>query len=232
MALFDQVKSGVLGFLGLNFDFDIDIRRAPLNEVDTGLYVGRKPVPDEAASLSELGITHVVSCLPEHQRQSVGFLATEFSHHFIEIHDGMHESIASAFPAFFARVQRCHAEGGTALVHCEVGVSRSATLAIAWVMQAHSLSFFDAYLRVRARRNEVLPNIGFASELQVFESTLGLQDSAQPSSLARYLKEICKVPVEIELIEESLTQHEYRAPTALTAIFGGEIPRVVQGVRR
>jgi hypothetical protein len=49
--------------------------------------------------------------------------------------------------------------------------------------------------------------------------------------LAQYLREICNAPVEIEVLQSALERHRYDAPEALRMIFGGDIPRVIQGVR-
>ena len=49
--------------------------------------------------------------------------------------------------------------------------------------------------------------------------------------MAQYLHQICNAPVEIEILQSALERHGYDAPEALRMIFGGEIPRVVQGVR-
>ena len=51
------------------------------------------------------------------------------------------------------------------------------------------------------------------------------------SSLARYLKEVCKVPVELEVLQNVLPRHDYDALRAIQWIFGNEVPRVIQGVR-
>jgi hypothetical protein len=100
------------------------------------------------------------------------------------------------------------------------------------MMKTEGLSFFDALTRVRAKRIQVLPNIGFASQLQRLEHELRPESvSEAPSSLARYLHTICNAPVEIEVLQSALERHGFDAPTALRMIFGGEIPRVVQGVR-
>ena len=147
----------------------------------------------------------------------------------------MHEDVAETFPHFFDFAGAATAGDPDAklFVHCEVGVSRSATLAIALLMKTEGLSFFDAVCRVRAKRFQVLPNIGFASQLQRLEHEL--QPSAAmeaPSSLAKYLHQICNAPVEIEVLQSALERQSYDAPAALEMIFGGEIPRVVQGVRK
>jgi dual specificity MAP kinase phosphatase len=57
------------------------------------------------------------------------------------------------------------------LVHCRVGVSRSASICIAEVMRRTSLSLPRAYLFVRARRLNVIiqPNLRFMYELMKWE---------------------------------------------------------------
>jgi len=60
------------------------------------------------------------------------------------------------------------------LVHCRVGVSRSATICIAEVMNSLRLSFPRAYCFVRARRLNVIiqPHLRFAYELSKWEQVL------------------------------------------------------------
>ncbi|TGZ82403.1 hypothetical protein EX30DRAFT_347744 [Ascodesmis nigricans] len=60
------------------------------------------------------------------------------------------------------------------LVHCRVGVSRSATICIAEVMRSMKLSLPRAYCYVRARRLNVIiqPHLRFMYELLKFEETL------------------------------------------------------------
>lgn len=54
-------------------------------------------------------------------------------------------------------------DGGATLVHCRVGVSRSATICIAEVMNELGLSLPRAYCFVRARRLNVIiqPHLRF-----------------------------------------------------------------------
>ncbi|KAI0900374.1 hypothetical protein F4806DRAFT_153555 [Annulohypoxylon nitens] len=69
----------------------------------------------------------------------------------------------------------CGRRNGTAtLVHCRVGVSRSATICIAEVMRSMNLSFPRAYCFVRARRLNVIiqPHLRFAYELLKWEEML------------------------------------------------------------
>lgn len=60
------------------------------------------------------------------------------------------------------------------LIHCRIGVSRSATLAIALVMKFGSMSLIDAYMFVRVRRFNIIiqPNLRLFYELFCFEEYL------------------------------------------------------------
>jgi dual specificity MAP kinase phosphatase len=73
-----------------------------------------------------------------------------------------------------AWIDRARAEGGNVLVHCRVGVSRSATITIAYVMQHLRVSLVDAYLIVRSRRLSVLiqPNMRLLYSLLGWEIKL------------------------------------------------------------
>ncbi len=232
--MFDKLTDRVLELFGLDLDYTIDICRDPFNAITDDLFLGARPEREVVPALEEAGVTHVVSCLPEQQRAKVGFLGEHFHPLFIPMHDGMCEDIASVFPAFFEFVDgAAERAGAKVLVHCEVGVSRSATLVTALVMRRRKMRFFDAFCQVRAKRGEVLPNIGFATQLHRFELELFApkEDDRRLSSLARYLKEVCMVPVDIETLQTVLDDQDYDALKAIRAMFGDEIPRVIQGAR-
>ncbi|EIW84417.1 hypothetical protein CONPUDRAFT_135868 [Coniophora puteana RWD-64-598 SS2] len=71
-------------------------------------------------------------------------------------------------------IEKARLEGGQVLVHCRVGVSRSATVTIAYVMKHLGLPLVDAYLIVRSRRLSVLiqPNMRLLYNLLGWEVKL------------------------------------------------------------
>ena len=79
--------------------------------------------------------------------------------------------------------ERGRRNGVATLVHCRVGVSRSATICIAEVMQRLNISFPRAYCFVRARRLNVIiqPHLRFAYELLKWEETLGISPDTNPN---------------------------------------------------
>lgn len=60
-------------------------------------------------------------------------------------------------------------ERGTILVHCMAGVSRSASVIVAYLMKIESLSVKDALSSLREVSSKVCPNKGFMEQLQMFE---------------------------------------------------------------
>ena len=229
-----DLTSRLLALLGLELDFSISLSGESLSRITETLYVGARPRPGDVAELKDAGITHVVSCLEEAELAKLRLAGLDVQTLGIAVRDGMDQDIAASFPQLFEFASRAGEDAGSRLlVHCEAGVSRSATLATALLMKSERQTFFEAFGQLRAKRAGVLPNIGFASQLQRLEHALYPDRRAghELSSLARYLREVCQVPIEVELLQEVLEQHDYDAARAIRAIFGGEIPRVVQGVR-
>ncbi|KAK7031151.1 tyrosine/serine/threonine protein phosphatase pps1 [Paramarasmius palmivorus] len=85
-------------------------------------------------------------------------------------------------------IDQAREEGGQVLVHCRVGVSRSATVTIAYVMKHLNLSLVDAYLIVRSRRLSVLiqPNMRLLYNLLGWEIKLAKQKAGEDEQRLKY----------------------------------------------
>ena len=58
------------------------------------------------------------------------------------------------------------------LVHYGAGVSRSATIVIAYIMWTKKMKYEEAFRFVKKKRNNVHPNSGFIEQLKIFENIL------------------------------------------------------------
>ncbi|KAM4618842.1 dual specificity protein phosphatase 8 isoform 2-T2 [Polymixia lowei] len=76
-----------------------------------------------------------------------------------------------------AKVSNCRV-----IVHCLAGISRSATIAIAYIMKTMGLSSDDAYRFVKDRRPSISPNFNFLGQLLEFEKGLRLLQALTSSS--------------------------------------------------
>ncbi|KAI0695367.1 hypothetical protein BC835DRAFT_951578 [Cytidiella melzeri] len=143
------------------------------------LYLGNLNHASNAYMLHALGITHVVSvgeCAlvpPDNGGTHCGSTAKPGSLWIEEkegrikvldikgvCDDGI-DSLEPQLPPICEWIDEARRSGGKVLVHCRVGVSRSATVTIAYVMKHLNIPLVDAYLIVRSRRLSVLiqPNM-------------------------------------------------------------------------
>lgn len=61
---------------------------------------------------------------------------------------------------------------GRVLVHCQAGISRSATICLAYLMKRKRVRLDEAFEFVRRRRSIISPNFSFMGQLLQFESQL------------------------------------------------------------
>jgi protein-tyrosine phosphatase len=69
-------------------------------------------------------------------------------------------------------------QGGRVLVHCYAGMSRSVTIAVAYLMQEHQMKMDEALRLIRQKRPYSEPNPGFMKQLAEFERELGFKPNA------------------------------------------------------
>ena len=141
------------------------------------LYLGDLNDAFNAPLLRALGITHVVSV---GENPHLDQYKDEFKTHYIsgiadDGIDGLWESGLLARASEF--IEDAHqTPNGKCLVHCRVGVSRSATVCIAHVMSHLGVSLPEAYVYVRARRLNIViqPNVRLMYDLWRYERMLWL----------------------------------------------------------
>uniref|UniRef100_A0A8C6UYH8 Dual specificity phosphatase 16 n=1 Tax=Neogobius melanostomus TaxID=47308 RepID=A0A8C6UYH8_9GOBI len=70
---------------------------------------------------------------------------------------------------FIEKAKACNAR---VLVHCLAGISRSATIAIAYIMKRMNMSLDEAYRFVKEKRPTISPNFNFLGQLLDFEKKI------------------------------------------------------------
>ncbi|KTF77958.1 hypothetical protein cypCar_00046813, partial [Cyprinus carpio] len=68
--------------------------------------------------------------------------------------------------------EKAKASNARVLVHCLAGISRSATIAIAYIMKRMDMSLDEAYRFVKEKRPTISPNFNFLGQLLDFEKKL------------------------------------------------------------
>ncbi|KAM7539422.1 hypothetical protein Aperf_G00000059252 [Anoplocephala perfoliata] len=120
--------------------------------------------------LRQMGITQVVSVMPEPIPGEI--LAQVDRHIQIPVDDIDYSNLRSHFDEIGDKIAREARRGGKTAVHCMAGISRSATVVLAYLMKHQRLSLSDAYNLVISVRPCIQPNIGFWRQLIDYEESL------------------------------------------------------------
>ncbi|XP_069555821.1 dual specificity protein phosphatase 26-like [Brachyistius frenatus] len=135
------------------------------DEVWPRLYVGDQHSAENHADLSMHRITHILNAAHSQRRgQPEIYEAMRITYMGIEAHDSCEFDMSVNFQAAADFIHRALSRGGKVLVHCHVGVSRSATLVLAYLMLKHNLTLVEAICVVKDNRG-VIPNRGFLRQL-------------------------------------------------------------------
>ncbi|KAJ7329426.1 hypothetical protein JRQ81_015600 [Phrynocephalus forsythii] len=84
-------------------------------------------------------------------------------------------------------IEKAKASNGCVLVHCLAGISRSATIAIAYIMKRMDMSLDEAYRFVKEKRPTISPNFNFLGQLLDFEKKIKSGQGAAPLSKLKLL---------------------------------------------
>lgn len=134
--------------------------------VRPGLYISGFLAEQNRDQLQNKGITHILQ-LGENLTQSY---RGDFEYKTLFLADLPTADILPVFREGLEYLDNCISNDGAALVHCYAGISRSATICIAYLMWRENLSLGAAYSVVHDARSVVQPNDGFRIQLQIFES--------------------------------------------------------------
>ncbi|OPJ83924.1 dual specificity protein phosphatase 26 [Patagioenas fasciata monilis] len=143
----------------------------------TGLYLGDQDIAANRRELAHLRITHVLNASHSKWRGGAEYYeGTGIRYLGIEAHDSPSFDMS---PYFYPAADFIHQalNEGRILVHCAVGVSRSATLVLAYLMIRHHMPLVEAIKTVKDHRG-IIPNRGFLRQLVALDNALRMKRSA------------------------------------------------------
>ncbi|XP_038846734.1 dual specificity protein phosphatase 13-like [Salvelinus namaycush] len=143
------------------------------DEVWPNLYLGDMYMSHNKYELWRLGITHVLNAAHGKMccKGSDDYYGTTVSYYGVPANDLPTFDLS---PFFYPAAQYIHQalkSGGKVLVHCAVGVSRSAALVLAFLMIHHHHPLLAA-IRLVQQKRWVFPNRGFLMQLINLDYTL------------------------------------------------------------
>ena len=137
-----------------------------IHEITENLYLGNLSAAEDIDKLKELGIKKVLSVLEEINWPK--YEDSQFMHKALSIQDVDKQNIIKYFGESLNFIKG----DDKVLVHCAAGVSRSASIVVAYIMWDKKMSFKDAFEFVESKRKYINPNPSFKEQLQLFEKEL------------------------------------------------------------
>ncbi|XP_022108681.1 dual specificity protein phosphatase 10-like [Acanthaster planci] len=159
---------------------EIDI---PATQLLTFLYVGNEKDAADLDFLQQerignvLNVTQSVPCF--HQE------TTNINYRRISVRDNSLANLKRHFEEAFVFIEAARKRHEKVLIHCSAGISRSSTIAIAYIMRYRGMPMAKAYNLVKSRRAIINPNLNFVGQLAAYEKTIS---SSIPAQCARQIK--------------------------------------------
>lgn len=179
----DEVTSKFIrGRLEDHLDMDLDEYKSFIDE-EMLIILGQMDAPTEifehvylgsewnASNLEELqknGVRHILNVT----REIDNFFPGMFDYCNIRVYDDEKTNLLKHWDNTFKYISRAKAEGSKVLVHCKMGISRSASVVIAYAMKAYNWNLKDALEHVKKRRNCIKPNKNFLTQLETYRGML------------------------------------------------------------
>ncbi|XP_071111624.1 dual specificity protein phosphatase 12-like [Haliotis cracherodii] len=136
-----------------------------LNAIFDDLYLGSMEAALHTDTLKELGITHILTI---DDRPLLQEITCHFSCKYVHGLDLQDTDLLTYFDECVEFINEGRNKGGI-LVHCFAGMSRSATMVIAYMMAKCQTDLQEALAYVKKMRSIIRPNRGFMEQLQLYE---------------------------------------------------------------
>ena len=133
------------------------------------LYLGNYKHSSDNKELKKLKINYILNCAIECHNYN---LPKNIKELHLKVKDSETFDILNYFDTANEFINKCKLMGGICLVHCKLGVSRSTTFVIAYLIKYANLTTDEAFAFVKSKRSSIKPNDGFMRQLYMYEKIL------------------------------------------------------------
>ncbi|KAG8584458.1 hypothetical protein GDO81_008834 [Engystomops pustulosus] len=147
-----------------------DIENAELTPILPFLFLGNEHDAQDLEKMQRMNIGYIVNVTTHlplyHYEKGI------FNYKRLPATDSNKQNLRQYFEEAFEFIEEAHQCGKALLIHCQAGVSRSATIVIAYLMKHTRMTMTDAYKFVKGKRPIISPNLNFMGQLLEFEEDL------------------------------------------------------------
>ena len=140
----------------------------PASKIFDFMYLGSEWNASNLEELQANRVTHILNVT----REIDNFFPAGFKYLNIREYDVEETYLLQYWDSTFRFIRECLQVGGVVLVHCKMGISRSASTVIAFAMKHFSWSLEKAMQHTKSLRPVVNPNPAFRQQLVTYEGIL------------------------------------------------------------
>ncbi|KAM9997459.1 hypothetical protein ACTFIZ_010954 [Dictyostelium cf. discoideum] len=135
------------------------------------LYLGGVENAGNRQQLINLKITHIVNMASELD----DVYPHLYKYYRANLDDRPKANIYDHFEPVIQFINDCKKQGGRVLIHCAMGISRSTTVVLAYLMKEDHMTYTDAFTFCKQKRSCINPNFGFVKQLKDYQQHLTLE---------------------------------------------------------
>ena len=151
----------------------------PASKIFDFLYLGSEWNASNLEELNANGVTHILNVT----REIDNFYPAIFKYMNIREYDVEATDLLQYWDLTYRFIRDCVQVGGVCLVHCKMGISRSASTVMAFAMKHFSWNLEKAMVHTKECRSIIKPNPAFRLQLVTYEGIL--KASRQRNSFSR-----------------------------------------------
>ena len=136
-------------------------------------YLGSYQNACNYADLKDLKINYVLNCAAECQNKNF----PEINYFQVKVNDFPNFNISLFFNKTNEFINKAKLSGGNILIHCQLGISRSTTCLIAYMIKNMGYSTVTAMQFIKNKRPQIMPNFGFLQQLKNYEQRLKFENN-------------------------------------------------------
>ncbi|XP_064351923.1 protein phosphatase Slingshot homolog 2 isoform X5 [Camelus dromedarius] len=160
------------------------------------VFLGSEWNASNLEDLQNRGVRYILNVT----REIDNFFPGVFEYHNIRVYDEEATDLLAYWNDTYKFISKAKKHGSKCLVHCKMGVSRSASTVIAYAMKEYGWNLDRAYDYVKERRTVTKPNPSFMRQLEEYQGILlaskqrhnKLWRSHSDSDLSDHHEPICK----------------------------------------
>ena len=145
-------------------------------QITNKIYLGNEDTARDKEILNKLNISNILICAEGCEP----FFPNEFKYKILYIDDAIDENILSWLKEAFEFID---SSINNIYIHCAMGISRSPTIVISYLMYKKKMKYEEAYNFVKEKRKVISPNSGFQEQLKKFETILEENNYILPDNL-------------------------------------------------